>query len=373
MERLYAIAPVGFCHFDTDLRYQYVNEWLARINGVPVDAHLGKTIDEVLKDVAAGVVPELRHVLETGEPVLDGEVKAETPAHPRESRHYVHSFYPDKSNDGTVVGVSCIVQDITDRKRAQEALRQSRDQLEHLVQDRTQELRAANETLTATDQQLRSKAISLHALTGKLIAAQEDERRRIGRELHDDFTQRLAALAIEAGKAEQHAEATDGRDKDMLRKLKERLMELSDNVQALSLQVHPAIVEDLGLNTALHSLCEEVEKNEGIPIDYQADGVPADVPIGRALCIYRVAQESLRNVVKHARATQIDVRLFSKNGTLEFEVRDNGLGFNMNEAINRVGLGLNSIEERVSFVGGTVRLETGPGDGTVISVSIPLP
>ncbi len=115
LERLYAIAPVGLCYFDTDLRFLYINEWLARINGLSVEAHLGQTIDEVLKDVAAGVVPQLRHVLETGEPIIEGTVEAETPAHPGESRRYMHNYYPDKSKDGTVVGVSCVVQDITER------------------------------------------------------------------------------------------------------------------------------------------------------------------------------------------------------------------------------------------------------------------
>ncbi len=115
MERLYAISPVGLCYFDTDLRYLYINEWLARINGLPVEAHLGKTIDVVLADVAAGVVPQLNHVLQTGEPIIEGTVEAETPAHPGESRHYMHNYYPDKSKDGTVVGVSCVVQDITER------------------------------------------------------------------------------------------------------------------------------------------------------------------------------------------------------------------------------------------------------------------
>ena len=114
-ERLYAIAPVGLCYFDTDLRFRYVNEWLARINGLPVEAHLGKTIDELLKDVAAGVVPQLRVVLQTGEPIIDGTVEAATPAHPEKSRHFIHSYFPDKSKDGTVVGVSCVVQDITER------------------------------------------------------------------------------------------------------------------------------------------------------------------------------------------------------------------------------------------------------------------
>jgi PAS domain S-box-containing protein len=114
-ERVYAAAPVGLCYFDTELRFLYINEWLANINGLSAKAHLGKKIEDVLKDVAAGVMPQLRHVLETGEPIIDGRVEAETPAHPGESRHYMHNYYPDKDKDGTVVGVNCVVQDITER------------------------------------------------------------------------------------------------------------------------------------------------------------------------------------------------------------------------------------------------------------------
>ncbi len=117
LERLYAIAPVGLCYFDTDLRFLYINEWLARINGLSVEAHLGQTIDAVLPDVAVGVVPELHQVIEMGEPIIEGEVETETPAHPGESRHYMHNYYPDKDSDGKVVGVNCVVQDITHRKR----------------------------------------------------------------------------------------------------------------------------------------------------------------------------------------------------------------------------------------------------------------
>ncbi len=125
VERLYTIAPVGLCYFDTDLRFLYINEWLARINGLPVKAHLGKAIDDVLKDVAVGIVPQLRHVLETGEPIIEGEVEAETPARPGEPRHYLHNYYPDKRKDGAVAGVSCVVQDITELRQAEEALRES--------------------------------------------------------------------------------------------------------------------------------------------------------------------------------------------------------------------------------------------------------
>ncbi len=113
VERLYATTPIGICGFDTDLRFCYINEVLAHLNGLAVEAHLGKSIYEVIQDVADGVVPQLRQVIQTGQPIIEGEVEAETPAHPGESRHYRHNYYPDKSKDGTVVGVRCIVQDIT--------------------------------------------------------------------------------------------------------------------------------------------------------------------------------------------------------------------------------------------------------------------
>ncbi len=271
-----------------------------------------------------------------------------------------------------LIGFISIITDITERKRAEEALREAHEQLEVRVQDRTRELRAVNEVLKAQDKELRKNVESMHKLTGRLIVAQEDERRRIGRELHDGLTQNLAAMAIDAGRLEQAAEATEGRDQDGLHKIKEGLMELSENVHSLSRQLHPAIVEDLGVASALQSLCEEVQQNVGVQIDYEADAIPADIPNGHELCVYRVVQEALRNVVKHSRATRAQVHLRSKNGTLKFQVRDNGRGFNLDDAKNQIGLGLRSIEERVWFVGGTVRVETGPGDGTVISVSIPL-
>ena len=125
IEDLVREAPVGLCYFDVDLRFVYINEWLANINGLPVQEHLGKRFEELLPDVAAGAAEQLHRVIETGEPVIDGEVEAETPAHPEERRTYQHSYYPRESEDGKVIGVSCIVQDITEARKAHEALHES--------------------------------------------------------------------------------------------------------------------------------------------------------------------------------------------------------------------------------------------------------
>ena len=150
VERLYAIAPVGLCYFDADLQFRYINEWLARINGLPVEEHLGKTVDEVLKGVGTGIVTQLRHVLETGEPIIGGEAEVETAAHPGELRHYKHDYFPDKCENGTILGISCVVQDVTDRKLEDMAQLEEREELRSRVEERAAELRIIESRFNGT-------------------------------------------------------------------------------------------------------------------------------------------------------------------------------------------------------------------------------
>ena len=153
--RIYKDVPVGLCELDTSLRYTHINDWLAAINGMSAEDHLGRTIGEVLPDVAQGVESQLRHAIETGEPIIGGAVHAETPAEPGVRRTFQHNYYPIRSGDGTVLGVSCMVEDITERERAKEALRDAHDELESRVEERTAELHEANEGLRRSEEQLR--------------------------------------------------------------------------------------------------------------------------------------------------------------------------------------------------------------------------
>lgn len=154
VERLYAIAPIGLSYFDRGFRFRYINEWLARINGLPVEAHLGHAVQELLPDVGAGIVPQLERVFETGEPIIDGELVAETPAHPGEQRHYRHSYYPDKDANGTVIGIHIVVQDVTAAKQATDSLR-----------ERNRDLEAANERLASLSDELKRANAELEERT----------------------------------------------------------------------------------------------------------------------------------------------------------------------------------------------------------------
>ena len=203
LDFVYRDAPIGLCQFDTDLRYVHINKWLAAINGLSIEKHLGRKISEVLPDVAAGAESQLRQVIETRQPILEGLVTAETAAHPGEKRHYQHNFYPIKSDDGTVVGVSCAVQDITRRKLAEDALQRANDELDRRVQDRTEELEEANASLKSEIEEHRRTEVELLRVRRLVTIAQEEERRLIARELHDDVTQRMAGLAITIGVIER--------------------------------------------------------------------------------------------------------------------------------------------------------------------------
>jgi len=162
-------------------------------------------------------------------------------------------------------------------------------------------------------------------LSGRLINAQEEERSRLARELHDDVTQRLALLAIDAGRGERNLPSAAGGT--AMRAMRESLIRLSEDVHALAYRLHPSILEDLGLIEALKTECERFGRVASIPVDLKAQEVPDPLPHAVALCLYRIAQEALRNVGRHARASAVQVSLRCLDGGVQLAVRDNGAGF----------------------------------------------
>jgi signal transduction histidine kinase len=217
-------------------------------------------------------------------------------------------------------------------------------------------------------QHLRSKSAA-HALSGRLIGAQEEERARLARELHDDVTQRLALLAIDAGREERKSSTPAGGS--AMRAMREGLARLSEDVHALSYRLHPSILEDLGLIEALKSECERFARTSSARVDVTAAEVPANLPGDVALCLFRIAQEALRNIARHARAKRAEVSLRRVNGGLQLVVRDDGAGF---DTAHRAGtsLGHASMRQRTFLLGGKIDIDSRPGRGTTIAAWVPL-
>lgn len=207
-------------------------------------------------------------------------------------------------------------------------------------------------------------------LAGRLVTAHEDERRRLARELHDDVTQRLAALAIEAAKVEGGAKQTA--NGETAHAIREGLVELSEDVHALSYRLHPSVIEDLGLVEALRIECDRVAEQGSLRVSFDCHDVARKTPSDAALCLYRVAQEALRNVERHAQAGNVEVSVAAKDGGIALAVRDNGAGFDPSGESERASLGLASMRERVRLLGGRLAIESGRGKGTAVLAWVPL-
>jgi signal transduction histidine kinase len=229
----------------------------------------------------------------------------------------------------------------------------------------------ADEALRGREHSLQQTREGLRKLAAKLLHAQEEERRRIAREMHDDWTQRLALLGIDMAKLEKHIGAPKNA-LPLLRTMQEQLMSLSEDVHALSRQLHPSILDDLGLVEALRSECASFSRREGIEVVYRPEAIPASLPKNVALCVYRIAQEALRNLAKHAAVNEAWVSLVVTGLELVLRVKDKGVGFDQAGLHSQPGLGLSSMEERVRLIQATLTVTSALGQGTTVEVRVPL-
>jgi signal transduction histidine kinase len=244
-----------------------------------------------------------------------------------------------------------------ERKKAQQSLQEARDELEIRVEERTAELQKSRQTL--------------RTLAGQLLSVQEEERRRLARELHDDLTQRLAILAIDIGKLEGQLTSKTNIFMPNLKDVKNRIIALSANVHDISRQLHPSIIDDLGLTKAIQSECVNFTKREGIEINYTSNNIPSVIPNHVSVCLFRIVQEGLRNIAKYAKVKQADINLISQNNDIQLTIRDSGVGFDAAN-IHKAGLGLVSMQERVNLIKGQFSIKSEPGWGTEIIVTAPL-
>jgi len=234
------------------------------------------------------------------------------------------------------------------------------------------ERRHYEESLRRSEAEARASQRQLRELMTGLVEAQEEERRHVSRELHDDLNQRLAMLAVELGGIEAKLPPSDRAIREQLHCVEKRLNGLSDDVRRTAYQLHPSILEHLGLADALETYCGEFSAQQKIKVAFRLRKVPAGIPKGVALCLYRVAQEALRNIARHSGSRRASVILAGASAGLTLTLEDHGRGFDPAVLERNRGLGLISMRERVSAAGGSLTIQARRGAGTRVQVQIPL-
>ncbi len=242
--------------------------------------------------------------------------------------------------DGSPQALFGATKDITDRKTVEVTLVQSQEQL--------------------------------RALTARLVEVQEAGLRELARELHDDLSQDLAALGMEIATLLRPAPGPDPSLPERLRALQLRVTKMAADVYAISHRLHPAILDELGLNAALREECWAFSERTGIPVEFESDCPSACHAPDVSLCFYRVAQEALHNIAKHARASNVRLTLLWDEGSCTLRIADNGQGFDPRTAKGRNSLGLISMRERARLVNGNLHIQSEPGQGTTLEMSVAL-
>ena len=238
---------------------------------------------------------------------------------------------------------------------------------------KNRECEMANRALLAEVIERRRAEEELTFLTGKLIQAQEEERRRIARDLHDDFNQRLAALSMELATIERTLVAPPEPIPRQLTAVRGQVVQLSNDLQDLAHKLHPSLLEHVGLEIALRDHVAQFTKQTGLPVTCIVREVPGTLPPEIATALFRVMQESLQNVFKHAKATAVTVRLSGSSKGIGVSVRDNGKGFEVESpSAQRAGIGLVSMHERARLLGGCSRIRSCSTHGTKVCAWIPL-
>ena len=224
--------------------------------------------------------------------------------------------------------------------------------------------------LTRAQAALAASYGQLRGLAGRLVTAQEEERRRIARDVHDDIGQRVASLSIGLSAAKRKVPENEGPLAEELSALQQQARKVASDLRRLTHELHPAALEQLGLLEALRGRCDQVKAESGLQVELEAAGEWPEVEGAVALCLYRVAQEALRNVTRHARAHSARVSLERRDALVVMRVADDGCGFD-GAAVRSSGLGLVSLGERVRLLGGTLEVETAKAAGTIVTVSLP--
>jgi PAS domain S-box-containing protein len=334
-----AIEPEG------QFRFVSVNAAFLRVTGLSQEMVVGKTVNEVIPE------PSLTMVLRKYRQAVEEQTVVhweETSDYPAGRMTGEISVAPVVNDTGACTHLVGSAHNITEKKRAQEIESRLASDLEHSRDE-------------------------IRALAASLMKAQEDERRRVSRELHDHICHQLASLAIDLGKLTVDPLPTPKNARAQLEAIRARLVKTSRETHDIAYQMHTAILDDLGLIASLKDLCRQFSEHyPDIALDFEDSGPPASIPSEAASCLYRITEESLENIAKHSRAKRVSVRLSFKTEAVVLTIQDDGAGFDPEAVKGYGGLGLISMKERAYSVNGKLTILAQQGHGTQITLEIPL-
>jgi PAS domain S-box-containing protein len=324
-------APALIWMAGTDMLRSYFNKPWLEFTGRSFDSELGHGWAEGVhpQDLRSRADASMRAVDRREEFRIEYRLRR----HDGEYRWILDTGVPRFNQDGSFAGHVGIGIDVTDRKQAEEALA---------------------------------------SVSYKLIEAQERERTRIARELHDDIGQRLAFLAIELEQL-QHSPSNLSEVRRRVGELQKQTSQIATDVQLVSHELHSSRLDYLGIAPAIRGFCQEFGEQQKVEIDFKTHDLPNPMPPDISLCLFRVLQEALHNSAKHSGARRFKVRLWGASDEIHLTVSDSGAGFVLEAARESQGLGLISMEERVKCVKGTFSIHSQPKRGTRIHACVPLP
>ncbi|MBL6764186.1 MAG: response regulator [Verrucomicrobiae bacterium] len=365
-------APTGIIRTDIHGRIVYVNDYWCELTDIPSDNALGH-------DWTLGLHPDdVPLLISAFEDAAARHTPMRCECRLRDAggniRWIISTASAELDGDGILGGYIGAIIDITERKTAEEALSALNQTLEKRVADRTARLARTNDILLNEIHERKRAEEALKQLPHRILEAQENERRRIARELHDGVSQILASVRFRCQML------TDRLGPDFDPSVMTELSATHGHLEAalrevrnISHDLRPSELDDLGLIPAIRSLTDHFRLRTGLTLKISAPKLRKRLPPEIELAAYRILQESLTNIERHARAGLVEIAVEKKRGSLTLTVRDDGCGFGPNTAGKSAGLGLVNMRERADFINGTVAIRSAPQDGTTIELYIPLP
>jgi PAS domain S-box-containing protein len=335
VDAFFSVSTVRFGILDSEFRYTRINEVLPRMMGVKPEDLLGKSVFEVFGERGARTESVLREMLRTGRPVQDRAISAELPGKPGQVRHWLVNYFPIPDGRGAYSQVGLIAVDVTARRNAEDALRK---------------------------------------LSGRLLGIQDQERRRIARELHDSLGQYLAGLKIALEMLSSSPQSE--KNQTLLAECSEILEKSITETRTLSHLLHPPLLDEAGFASAASWFVTGFSERSGIPVSLD---LPPDLPRPSEaieIALFRVLQESLTNVHRHARAASAEIKVEADAEQIAIEIRDHGRGMppHILEQIEdgaKLGVGLAGMRERMHELGGEFEVASDE-NGTIIRARVPL-